>query len=522
LTGIDWFVISLYLAAMLGLSLWIGRRQRDLGDYYLGGRRLPWWAVGVSVLATQSSAISFVSVPAFVALRDGGGFAWLHYELSLPLAMVLLGLWLVPVLRASGVTTIYEFLEDRFDVRVRRAVGAMFLLARGLATGVALYATAIVVEVCIGLRLEYTILLIGGVTLVYDMLGGMTAVVVSDVIQGIVLAVGLVLLVWLAADAAGGLAAAWAAFPSQRTATLYATGEPAELWAFVLGGFFLYASYYGCDQSQTQRLLSTRSVGDARRALALNGVVRFPLTLGYLLLGVVAAAVFAGDAALRGAVPADAPEYLIPELVLATMPAGLRGLIFAALMAAGMSSLDSAINALSASSVRDFLARGRDLASRDALRLGRLTTVLWGTLVTAFAFFVDDISPTVIESINKIGSAFYGPVLAVFLLALPARRPTGGAVAAALVVGVLTNVALWCFVPAVHWMWWNVTGCGITLIAASLGARAAPRAEAQAQGPIGSAPAPRRLSHGKTFFTALMLAWCVLVVTVVAVLDRTA
>ena len=203
MTGIDWFVISLYLAAMLGLSLWIGRRQRDLGDYYLGGRRLPWWAVGVSVLATQSSAISFVSVPAFVALRDGGGFAWLHYELSLPLAMVLLGLWLVPVLRESGVTTIYEFLEDRFDVRVRRAVGAMFLLARGLATGVALYATAIVVEVCIGLRLEYTILLIGGVTLVYDMLGGMTAVVVSDVIQGIVLAVGLVLLVWFAADASG-------------------------------------------------------------------------------------------------------------------------------------------------------------------------------------------------------------------------------------------------------------------------------------------------------------------------------
>jgi SSS family transporter len=511
-TGIDWFVISFYLAAMLGLSLWIGRRQHDLTDYYLGGRGLPWWAVGTSVLATQSSAISFVSVPAFVALREGGGLAWLHYELALPLAMIPLGVWLIPALRGAGVTTIYEFLEQRFDGKVRRSVALMFLLARGLATGVAVYATAIVMAVCLGLRLEYTILLIGGVTLVYDMLGGMTAVVVSDVIQGAVLAIGLVLCVWFAAHGVDGVAAAWQHFPPERSTTLLA-GEPrTPLWAFLFGGFFLYASYYGCDQSQTQRLLSTPSVADSRRALVLNGIARFPLTLGYVLLGVVAAAAWSASDVLQGAVPQQSPEYLVPQLVIATMPDGLRGLVFAALLAAGMSSLDSAINALSASTVRDFIARGRELPAASALRFGRVTTVGWGIAVTGFAFFVDDISPTVLESINKIGSTFYGPVLAVFLLALARRRPPAAAVVIALAAGVLTNLALWLLAPALHWMWWNLIGCATT---AGIAVVVMLNSRRQLPPDAASDAAPPTAEGSSTGYVATMLAWFAVIVAVV-------
>jgi SSS family transporter len=515
LTGLDWFVVTAYLAAMLALSLWIGRRQHDLADYYLGGRRLAWWAVGISVLATQSSAISFVSVPAFIGLREGGGLAWLHYELALPLAMILLGLGLVPALRGARVATIYEFLEQRFDASVRTAVAAMFLLARGLATGVALYATAIVMEVCLGLRLEYTILLIGGVTLVYDMLGGMTAVVVSDVVQAVVLCVGLGLCIWFAAHGADGVVQAWQSFPPERSGTLLNSSAPGELWAFLLGGFFLYASYYGCDQSQTQRLLSTPDVASARKALLLNGLVRFPLMGGYVLLGIVGAAAWGANPQLQAAVPLESPDYLVPQLVITSLPAGLRGLVFAALLAAGMSSLDSAVNALSASTVRDFMARGRELPARRALWWGRATTVMWGALVTGFAFLVDDIASTVIESINKVGSAFYGPVLAVFLLALLPRRPAARRVVVALAMGIIGNLALWRLAPGVHWMWWNVIGCALTVVLAMLGTRPPGRLSGCE---VISAEAVPHAHHDPSPawpFAAILAAWFLFIVAVV-------
>ncbi|HSQ71555.1 MAG TPA: hypothetical protein VLM87_03970, partial [Rubrivivax sp.] len=153
MSALDWTIIVAYLAGTLGLSAWLARAQNSPADYYVGGRTLPWWALALSILATQSSANSFLGIPAFVALVPGGGLTWLQYELMLPLAMVFIMLVLVPVLRGLSLISVYEYLERRFDRSTRHVLSVVFLLSRGLATGVAVYAAAVVVQVCTGLPL---------------------------------------------------------------------------------------------------------------------------------------------------------------------------------------------------------------------------------------------------------------------------------------------------------------------------------------------------------------------------------
>ena len=390
---------------MIGLSVFLGRRQSNQEDYYVGGRKLPWWAVGISTMATQTSAISFISIPAFVALAPLGGLTLLQYEMSVPLAMIVVMAFLLPFFRKLELVSVYEYLEMRFGPSVRYLVSTVFLISRALATGVGVYAIAIVLSVCLGTPLWLNILIIGIVTIIYDTIGGMAAVVYSDVIQMVILLNGVALCIIYATNSVGGFGVIVASFPAERCKTI----DLSTFWGFLVGGFFLYISYYGTDQSQVQRELSVPSMDDTRRSLLFNGFARFPLTICYIIMGVAVGAVFVHFPDLRESVPADHLDYLVPQFILLHIPTGVRALLFAAILAAAMSSLDSAINSLSASTMRDFVERGRNLSERRILLLSRLTTVLWGLAITGFAFLVGNISSTVLEGINKIGSAFYGP-----------------------------------------------------------------------------------------------------------------
>jgi SSS family solute:Na+ symporter len=261
----------------------------------------------------------------------------------------------------------------------------------------------------------------------------------------------------------GGLANVWAAFPEvRRTAIDPATGlsgstDSVPFWAFLIGGIFLYTSYYGTDQSQVQRELSAATTADTKKSLLLNGFARFPLTALYVLLGVVMLAVYQNSPDLFSQVPSDKPDYLVPQFILLHVPQGLRALIFASLLSAAMSSLDSALNSLSASTVHDFIAPR--LKDKDRLLpISKLTTVVWGVLITGLAFAVGGISETVIESINKIGSAFSGPILAAFAVGVLSKKATARSITAGIVSGVAFNLFLWVSMPDVFWMWWNLFG----------------------------------------------------------------
>ena len=461
--GLDWIIIIAYVCAMIGMSVWIGRNQSSKEDYFVGGRNLPWWAVGLSTMATQTSAISFISIPAFVALKSGGGLTWLQYELAVPLAMILVMAFLIPFFRKLKLISVYGYLEHRFDPSVRSLVSLIFLISRGLATGIGVYASAIVLSVCLGIPLWATILIIGVVTIIYDTIGGISAVVYSDVIQMIVLISGVVLCIAYAADIVGGFDDIWNAFPlARRDAIDLSTGfgdrdGGVPFWAFLIGGIFLYTSYYGTDQSQVQRELSAKTTADTKKSLVFNGLARFPLTILYAALGMAVYAVYVQSPEFIHSIPVDKPDYLVPQFILQYLPAGLRGFLFASLLAAAMSSLDSALNSLSASTMNDFIEQRLKNPARILL-YSKLTTIGWGIVITAFAFVVGRISDTVIEGINKIGSVFFGPILATFMVGVLSKKATAGGVLIGIIAGVVCNLILWLAFPNVYWMWWNVFG----------------------------------------------------------------
>lgn len=491
MTAADWTVITLYLAGTLGLSAWLARGHASPADYYVGGRKLPAWALALSILATQSSANSFIGIPAYVALVPGGGLAWLQYELVLPLAMIVVMLVFVPVLRGLQLISVYEYLEQRFDRATRLVMSAVFQLSRALAAGVAVYAAAVVVQVCTGLPLAWCIVGVGGLTVLYDTMGGMRAVVWTDVVQMAVLLLGIGVCGVLAWQAAGGGAAILASLAPERLAAVelahgLGDGAKAPVWGFVIGGLVLYVAYYGVDQGQAQRSLAAPSVRGAQQALWINGLARFPLTLLYCGLGLAIGAVYAGSAALQEAVPAGRLDYLVPRFIELYLPAGLRGLLVAAILAAAMSSLDSLLNSLSAATLRDFVEPrlGAQASERRRLLASRLVTAGWGVLIVLFGLMVGGLASSVVEGINRIGSLFYGPLLAAFACGILDRRARGPAVLAGVAAGLALNIALaWGLGPKIFWMWWNLSGLLAAVLVTFIGSRLlAPPAPEQLQG----------------------------------------
>ena len=471
---LDWSIIGFYMIGLIVLSIHLGKGQENQEDYYVGGRNLPWWAVGLSTMATQSSAISFISIPAFIALKPKGGLQILNNELALPLAMVFIMIFLIPFFRKLQLISIYEYLEGRFDSPTRSFLSAVFLISRGLATGVAIYTSAIVLQVCLGVEIWQTILLVGVVTVIYDTIGGMATVVYSDVIQMGVLLAGVFACVFYALKGAGGFSSAISAFQASRLNIIdfstHGMGDKVEypFWGTLIGGFFLYASYYGCDQSQVQRELSAPDTDATKNSLVFNGLFRFPLTLLYVAMGVSVGAFAATNEAFRASIGVKY-DHMLPLFIKNHLPHGIKALIFAAILAAAMSSLDSALNSLSASTMRDFIEKFviKKGSDKQYLLWGKITTVAWGILITASAFLFVKAGEkaTVFVLINKIGSAFYGPILAAFLLGVATKRANGPGTIAGILLGVAFNIFLWIKAPTeVFWMWWNFLGCVITLV----------------------------------------------------------
>lgn len=474
MNALDWTIVALYMAGMVLLSVLVGRSQEHERDYYLGGNRMHFWTIGLSTMATQCSTNSLLGAPAFVIAS--GGLLWLQYELAVPLAMVGIMLFLLPFFRRRNVVSVYEYLEHRFGVVSRTLLSVLFQFLRAFSTGVTVYGISLVIQKLVGIPFWVAVLCLGAITVLYDFLGGIRAVVYSDVIQMVVLYIGIAVCLVYALDLVGGWSAMWSAFPATQARTLdlsghgLGDGKTFAFWPMLLGGFFLYMGYYGCDQTQVQRELSTRNVDDTNMSLFLNGLLRFPLVITYCLVGVAIAAYLALHPEFLRAISDPSTgeanyNLAVPAFCLAFLPHGVIGLIIVSLFAAAMSSLDSTINSLSATTMRDIVERffvRESLSESASLLWSRLATVFWGALCVLFSFFVGSISDTIIESINKIGSLINGPILATFLLATLTRRAKDVGVAVGIVAGFSVNLLLWKFAPGVSWLWWNVIGCAVT------------------------------------------------------------
>ncbi len=471
ITAVDWAIIGGYLGALIALSAWLSRSQHSRGDYYVAGRQTGPWPIAISIIATQCSTNSILGAPAFVAFAAGGGLIWLQYELAVPIAMLAVMIFLLPLFRNLSLISVYDYLERRFDLSTRLWLSGLFQVLRAFATAVTVYSISLVIELITGLSFFWSVMLLGVMTVIYDVMGGIRAVIYSDVIQMVILVAVLLLLFGLLLATIGGFEQLMANLPEERRNALdfahhgLGDGYDFAFWPMLFGGIFLYISYYGCDQSQVQRELCARTVDDANRALFINGLLRFPLVLLYCLIGAGLAVYAAGEPGFVATLPKNdgAPNYnlAVPLFMIQQLPTGVVGIALVALFAAAMSSLDSVINSLSATTMEDFVRRlhpGASWSDTRELLYSRLLTVAWGAITLSMAFYVGQIAETVLVAINKIGSLINGPVLGVFLLGVLTRRCNGPGARAGLAAGFGLNLVCWQFVPQLSWLWWNVFG----------------------------------------------------------------
>ncbi|WP_309400304.1 sodium:solute symporter family transporter [Cerasicoccus maritimus] len=459
------------MIGLIALSAWLSRGQHNRKDYYLGGNSSGPWAIALSTMATQCSTNSLLGVPAFVAFN--GGLLWLQYELGVPFAMIGLILFLMPALRRLNLISVYQYIEDRYDLSARLLLSGLFLVLRAFATGVTIYGVSLMIGRVLQVDFLMAALMLMAATIIYDFLGGMKAVIWSDVIQIILIFGSVIAAVFVALHVNGGWGSTMAAIPPERIqavdfrGTGLGDGQTFAFWPMLLGGFFLYMAYYGCDQTQAQRSLSTRSPEETSRALFIGGLLRFPLVAAYCLLGVAIGAFaelhpeFLNQLKLNPDKPGEPDLNLaVPVFVLHQFPTGMIGLMMVGILGAAMSSLDSTLNSMSAVSMQDFIHRltPRPLSDRQELILSKLTTVFWGILCLVFSFYVGDIAETVVESVNKVGSLLNGPLLALFTMGLLTRFIGPRAAIAGLVIGIASNAWMWKFAPSISWLWWNVFG----------------------------------------------------------------
>ena len=353
LASVDWFVIGGYLAGLIALSVSLSRVQSNVEDYFVASNTGGPVSIALSVMATQCSTNSILGAPAFVAFVVGGGLVWLQYELALPLAMIFIAIFLIPVFHRQRLISVYLYLGRRFDDQTQLLISGIFQLSRAAVAGITVYGVASMVSVATGLSFAQSVVLFGVITIIYDVLGGIRAVIISDVVQMIILTAVLGYLAVLLIGGAGGLEAMLSQLANERVAALsfqhhgLGDGHDFAFLPMLVGGFFLYVAYYGCDQSQVQRQLCAATQDDNQKVLLINGILRFPLVLLYCLIG-AGLAVYAGTHAdFIGALPTinDAPNYnmALPVLFARELPVGVVGLAVVALLAAAMSSLDSVI-----------------------------------------------------------------------------------------------------------------------------------------------------------------------------------
>jgi len=291
MSNIDWAVLLLTLLGIVGYGVYKSRGTKSMDAYLLGGQSMPWYTVCLSVMATQASAITFLSAP---GLAYSSGMSFVQFYFGLPLAMIVLCITFVPIFHRLKVYTAYEYLEQRFDFKTRALTAFLFLLQRGLSTGITIYAPAIILSTILNVSVTYTTLFMGGLVIFYTVFGGTKAVSYTQLLQMTIIFCGLfaagVMVVHLLPESVGFGKAISIAGKMGRTNAIdfdFSWTNPYNVWSGIIGGFFLQLSYFGTDQSQVGRYLTGSSVGQSRLGLLMNGLVKIPMQFLILLIGVL-------------------------------------------------------------------------------------------------------------------------------------------------------------------------------------------------------------------------------------------
>jgi SSS family transporter len=464
---LDYVIITMYIVAMLAIGYFV-KDSKNGKEFFNGGRNFGWKPLLLSVMATQLSAVSFISAPAFVGFKAGGGLKWLTFEFAVPIAMIFIAAVIVPPLYRSGVISAYEFLEKRFGRSTRLLISGVFLISRSAATGVSVYALSMIMETMFQISFWESISLVCFITTLYSLKGGMRAVIISDAVQMVILVASIFVCSGFAILNIGGWSGFKATVDPERLkimdfSKLGLFGDEYGMLPMLLGGLFLYISYYGTDQTQVQRALAAKNLKTVRQTYLMNGIIRFFVTLAYCSMGLVIGA-FMRSKPEMVALIGNKADRMLPIFMLNYLPNGVIGFVLVGILAAAMSTYSSIFNSLSAVTMEDFLARDKRLDAKNYIFWSRVASFFWMSVCVVVACFVGDFATTVIEAINKIGSLFYGPILMLFLLAILSKRTTSLGVNCGLIVGVLTNIYVWKCQPQIFWFWWNLIGAVATFV----------------------------------------------------------
>ena len=450
LGSLDYVVLVAYLALVIGIGLYFSRGAENTEAYLLGGRRIAWWAVGLSYMVSVTSTLSFVSVPG-EAYKEGVTLALA--TLIVPVAAVVTFVIFVRFFFKVLAFTPFTYLERRFDGRVRSVTAAMFSLTRLVYISLVLYSCSKVFEGTAGWNVGWTILLIGVIGIFYTVLGGIRAVVWTDVAQFVIMAGGLLLIsIWIIAGVPGGLAGIFEHAVANdhfiraqgRNFLSFSPYVRVTLWLIILGVFSESLFFHSSDQISLQRLLSTSGYGQAKRALYTRLCADIPMMLWLWFVG-LGIWVFYQHQPM--AARPDAPDHALLRFIATELPRPVPGLIVAALMAAVMSTLDSGMNSLATVFTKDFFARFRRRKPTEAeqVRFSKWMTVATGVIAILVALAISGISEASETSVLETSWLWMGlnsVIPAAFLLAVFSRRATARHVLISLAVGALWTAAL--------------------------------------------------------------------------------
>jgi SSS family solute:Na+ symporter len=464
-SGLDLAVMAAYFAAVLAVGAYFTGKQRDARDYFLGQRDIPWWPVMLSVVATETSALTVISIPGIAARGD---LTFLQIPLGYLVGRIGVSIWLLPGYFRGEQETAYSRLETRFGPGTRKLASAVFMVIRALGDSVRVFATAIPLHIVTGLSVPWCVTIVAIVTLAYTFAGGIKAVIWVDAMQMALYVVAGAAAITAAASLAGGFGQVFTEALDAGKLRVF-DWEPSfsnvyTFWGGLIGGALLSAGSHGTDHLMVQRLMATRTLRDARRALVGSGILVIVQFALFLIVGTFIWAAGADNASLSG-------DEVFPSFVVDLLPAGLSGLVIAGIFAAAMSTVSSSLNSLASATTHDFYAPLTGVRDpRKLLTVGRWTTVGWAAVLAggALAFQSND-QPVVVLALS-IASITYGGLLGTYILGGISARVKQADAVAAIVTASLAMLVVVLAKPGpfanLAWPWYVPLG---TIIAVGVG-----------------------------------------------------
>ena len=455
---VDLVILLAYMAGVVALGTWVGRATRSAADFMLGGRNLPWWVILFSIVATETSTVTFLSIPGFAFGRD---LTWLQIVGGFVLGRFVVAFLLLPQYFKGNFFTAYEVLDKRFGGATKQAASLMFIVTRSLADGLRLFLSAIVLQEMTGIPMHWAVVTIGTATIIYTYFGGMRAVLWTDFLQFTVYMAGaLIAFALLLNKLPGGwdhLVTMGGEAGKLRVFDLALDwSEPYGLWAGLIGGIFITLGSHGVDQMMVQRYLSARNLSDARRALITSGFVVFAQFALFLLIGV---GLFCFYQLTPPEVAFERSDRVFARFILDEIPVGVLGVLLGAIFAAAMSTLSSSLNSCATAATNDlyFPLVGKEVSPERKLRAIRTFTAVFGLVQIAVGIGGQWLKATVVSSVLGIAAFTTGIVLGVFFLGIFTERVGQKAALAGLVLA-LAGMTWVFFATDLAWPWFALVG----------------------------------------------------------------